>query len=624
MRTRGIAVLGASALALVVLASPPAVAGESQELVAAAKDQPFTLNGVEWKSQEAFVEAGARCSTKHLDDIRAAEIDREVAAHLAGRKASGDDESVTGGVINVYVHVINKGAGIANGDIPQSQIDDQMDVLNAAYASTGWSFNLVSVDRTTNATWYAMGPGSQRRGRRRRPRCARAPPTTSTSTRPTRAAACSAGPPSRPRYASTPTDDGVVVLFSSVPGGSAAPYNQGDTATHEVGHWMGLYHTFQGGCASRPTGDHVSDTPAESVAPAFGCPIGPQHLPADRRPRPDPQLHGLHRRRLHVPVHRGPGRPHGRPVHHLPVQSVRSVNPMRATITTVLGASALTLVVLAPAAVTAGESQATAAPEVKEQAPFVLNGNAWKSQQAFVDSGARCPTKHPDEIGMAEIEREAARRIAARTEFGQESNATGGTINVYFHVIRRGSGISNGDIPDVPDHVPDERAQRRLRGHGLELHPGRRGPHDQHELVQHGLRVRRGVARPRPRCAAAPRTTSTSTRPTRAAACSAGPRSRRSYDSDPLDDGVVILFSSVPGGTAAPYNLGDTATHEVGHWMGLYHTFQGGCSSSGDAVADTPRRAQRRRSAARWAATPAADAGPTPSGTSWTTPTTPA
>jgi hypothetical protein len=54
-------------------------------------------------------------------------------------------------------------------------------------------------------------------------------------------------------------------------------------------------------------------------------------------------------------------------------------------------------------------------------------------------------------------------------------------------------------------------------------------------------------------------------------------------------DGVVIdsKYFGLSGSAAAPYNLGRTATHEVGHWMNLRHIW-GDATCGSDLVSDTP------------------------------------
>lgn len=215
---------------------------------------------------------GQRFCPVHPTDEEFAEMERSFEERKAELEAERAPE-VTGGVINVYFHVIRKGTGVSNGDVTTTMINNQMAVLNNAFASSGWAFNLVTVTRTTNTTWYnGCYSATYENQMKNALRQGSADDLNIYTCNPSGGILGYATFPSS--YNGAKKRDGVVLLHSSLPGGSAAPYNLGDTGTHEVGHWMGLYHTFQGGCARNATGgDGVGDTPAEK-SPAYGCPNG--------------------------------------------------------------------------------------------------------------------------------------------------------------------------------------------------------------------------------------------------------------------------------------------------------------------------------------------------------------
>ena len=211
---------------------------------------------------------GQRCAAPDISPALRAQVE---AALAENRRLFGDAPSATlAWSIPVRFHVVYNPNG--QGNVPESWVDAQIQVLNDAYAGTGFSFfkPANSTTRTANKKWFT---GCYSSGTERQMKQALAvDPANNLNIYTCSPSGGILGYAYLP--ASFPESDyrhGVVMLYSSMPGGNAAPYNLGDTATHEVGHYLGLDHTFQGGCAN--PGDSVSDTPAEQSA-AFGCPVG--------------------------------------------------------------------------------------------------------------------------------------------------------------------------------------------------------------------------------------------------------------------------------------------------------------------------------------------------------------
>lgn len=176
-----------------------------------------------------------RCLTKHPTRSEAERLDASRRDFKAQRQEEGVEvERIAGSVtVPVYFHVINRGSGIVNGDVPDWQIRHQIRVLSDSYgaatggADTPFRFKLVAVDRTTNAGWYTMGYGSaEERAAKQALRQGGANALNIYAANPGGGILGWATFPWN--YANDPKQDGVVILYSSLPGGSAVPYHEGD------------------------------------------------------------------------------------------------------------------------------------------------------------------------------------------------------------------------------------------------------------------------------------------------------------------------------------------------------------------------------------------------------------
>ena len=209
------------------------------------------VSDVQYQDENGNWVDGVRCGTAPTPNDVLSQVQNAIENNKSQRRTIRN-------MVNVQVafHVIYASNGA--GNISNDMIIDQIEVLNDAYAPYDIVFTLVSVDYTMNDSWYNDMEQYESAYKQQLHVDPVHHLNIYTGNMPG-LLGWSYMPYSWPENSYM---HGVCLLYSCLPGGTAYPYNAGDTATHEVGHYLGLDHTFRNGCSVN--NDYVDDTPQEN------------------------------------------------------------------------------------------------------------------------------------------------------------------------------------------------------------------------------------------------------------------------------------------------------------------------------------------------------------------------
>ena len=213
-----------------------------------------------------------RCGTRSPSPL---ERELSAAETRAWLRDNGTDHLAAKTKVPVQFHVIyyTKG-GEDIGRLSRKTIKRQISVMNKGFKKHGFKFVLDEIDYTKSKKWFKKCDKDKHE--RKMKKALSVDPSRNLNIYSCEPGGGLLGYAYFPESSAGEWWDGIVALHSSLPGGSSVPYDEGDTITHEAGHWAGLYHTFENGCDD--PGDLVDDTPAEQT-PAYECTLGRDTCP---------------------------------------------------------------------------------------------------------------------------------------------------------------------------------------------------------------------------------------------------------------------------------------------------------------------------------------------------------